>query len=141
MSSRRFVQLACLVLTVCGLPGLAAAQLPFEITVDDLLAVDSTAVRWTSLQTYVGGVRGELSYHDRDTSDGECKAVAVLAAANLLDRYEREHGDEPASIRVNFRCGTSYNGMIDYDGVIVRLDLWDAASGLLVYRGRKRGLP
>ncbi len=119
----------------------ATAQLPFDITQDDLQAVDTTALHWTSVQTYVGGVDGELRYRDPEVAEGECRAVALLGLLRLRNHYRRERGEAPVAIRLALRCAATYLGNLRYDGVVVQLELRDAATGELVYRGRRRGLP
>jgi hypothetical protein len=128
-------------LSAIGLPARAAAQLPFDLTQDDLSAVDTTAIRWTNFSTYVGGVEGDLRYTGDEATPGECKAVALLGAVRLRNFYRREQQDDPVTMRLGYRCGALYEGSLRYDGVVVRLELRDRSTGELLYQGRRRGPP
>lgn len=122
------------------LPKTTAAQLPFDIVQEDLQAVDTTAMRWSSVRTHSGGVEGELSYRVREVSDGACKAVALVAGLRLRNLYRQETDNDPVTVRLAVRC-PGYRAVLDYDGVVTRLELRDFTTGELVYRGRKRGFP
>jgi hypothetical protein len=118
----------------------AAAQLPFDITQEDLQAVDTTAMRWSNVRTHTGGVEGELSYRGLEVSDGECRAAALLGGIRLRNLYRRENQKEPVTLQLTVRCPT-YRAVLEYDGVVARLELRDVATGDLVYQGRRRGFP
>ncbi len=119
----------------------AAAQLPFDITPEDVSAIDTTLVQWTGLRTWVGGVEGELRYGASEVAEGECKALALLGLVKLRNYYQRQREESPVTLRLTLRCGTAYRGSLAYDGVVVRLDLYDRTTGARVYQGRHRGLP
>ncbi len=121
--------------------GETSAQLPFDVTQDDLLAVDSTAFRWTALRASVGAVEGELSYVVEEVMPEVCRAVALYGMLRLRNYYMREEGGVPVSMRMNTRCGPDYVGVLEYDGVYVHLKLLDRRTNDLVYQGRYRGLP
>ena len=141
MNERSWIKTATLTaLMVLCLSGPAAAQLPFDIAQEDLQAVDTTAMRWSNVRTHTGGVEGELSYRVLEVSDGECKAAALLGGIRLRNLYRREHEREPVTLQLTVRC-PAYRAVLDYDGVVARLELRDAATGGLVYQGRKRGFP
>jgi hypothetical protein len=119
----------------------AAAQLPFEISLEDLQAVDTTAMRWTDVRSHIGGVEGEFSYRDPEVTEGECKAVVFLGGLRLRNLYRRERQEEPVTLRLTARCGAAYRASLDYDGVVARLEVRDVATGEIVYQGRKRAFP
>ena len=122
-------------------PARAAAQLPFDVVQEDLLAVDTTAMRWQALSTSVGGVEGELRYVVGDVTEGECRAMAVLGMLRLRNYYLKQQGERPVTLRMRLLCGAAYRGYVEYDGVTLRFELRDRATGELLYEGRRRGLP
>ncbi len=123
------------------IPARATSQVPFDITRTDLMEVDTAAFRWRSLRTSVGGVEAELSYRRPGATEGECRAVALLGGLRMRNRYVRLREEQPLSLSLALRCGDGYRGVLRYDGVVVTLELRDAVTGELVYRGRRRGLP
>ncbi|UCF20370.1 MAG: hypothetical protein JSU87_02900 [Gemmatimonadota bacterium] len=137
---RVFVWLTAALLAA-GTPRGALAQLPFDLLPEELLQVDTAAVRWSNLRSFVGGAEVDLYYATETVETGECKAVALLGLLRLRDHYRRQRETEPVSLRLRLRCARLFNGLLEYDGVSVRLELRDESSGALVYRGRHRGLP
>jgi hypothetical protein len=122
-------------------PAHAAAQLPFDLTEADLSRVDTAAVRWIAVRTYVGGAEAALSYASDDVTPGECKAAAVLALLRLYRHYQARQEEPPVSMQMSFTCGGLYEGDVDYDGLVVRLVLRDDTTGALIYEGRWRRFP
>ena len=108
---------------------------------DEILLVDTAAVSWSNLRTFVGGAEAEIRYSNEAAEIGECKAVALLGLLQLRNYYERQRETEPISLRLRFHFASGYRGYLQYDGVSVRLELRDGLSGELVYQGRHRGLP
>lgn len=119
----------------------AEAQLPFDLTREDVAEADTAAMRWSRLATFVGGAEGSLRYLDEEVSEGECRAVAYLAFLRLRNYYTQRREEAPVALRLGFRCGVPYRGTIEYDGIAVRLELRDHASGRILYRGSIRGPP
>jgi hypothetical protein len=105
------------------------------------LRVDTAAARWVTVRAYVGGAEAELSYSAVEATPGECRAAAVLGMLQLRQYYLRQRASAPVSMRITFRCGTLYRGGIEYDGLVLRLELRDGATGALIYQGRRRGFP
>ncbi len=128
-------------LLAVGPPRQALAQLPFDLLPEEVLQVDTAAVRWSDLRSYFGGAEAEIYYATESVELGECKAVALLGLLRLRDYYRRQRESDPVSLRLRLRCARLYRGLLEYDGVSVRLELRDGSSGALVYRGRHRGLP
>ncbi|UCC83155.1 MAG: hypothetical protein JSW46_19750 [Gemmatimonadota bacterium] len=141
MNERSWIKTATLTaLIVLCLPETTAAQIPFEILQEDLQAVDTTAMRWSNVRMHTGGVEGELSYRVLEVSEGGCKAVALLGGLRLRNLYRRENQKDPVTLQLTARC-PGYRAVLDYDGVVARLELRDGATGRLVYQGRTRGFP
>ncbi len=132
-----FLAVAALLLV----PMRAAAQLPFDLTQENLLSVDTTVLRWAAVRTYVGGAEASLVYGEGAVDPGVCRAVAALAVGRLRSHYRRLRESEPVSLHLAVRCGRSHRASLQYDGVMARLEVRDASTGHLVYRGRRRGLP
>lgn len=120
-------------------PTRATAQLPFDLTEEDLRGVEAAGPHFTSVRTYVGGAEAELRYSAEEATAGECRAAALLGTLRLRRRYQDQRGEAPVSLRMAFRCGTAYRGEVVFDGLVVRLELRDGSSGSLIYRGRWRG--
>ncbi|NIN72305.1 MAG: hypothetical protein GTO46_10400 [Gemmatimonadetes bacterium] len=141
MNERSWITTATLtaLILVC-LPETTAAQLPFDILEEDLQAVDTTAMHWSNVRTHTGGVEGELAYRVLEVSEGGCKAVALLGGVRLRNLYLRESQRDPVTLQLTVRC-PGYRALLDYDGVVARLELRDVATGGLVYQGRNRGFP
>jgi hypothetical protein len=141
VNERSWIKTATLTaLIVVCLPETTAAQLPFDILEEDLQAVDTTAMRWSNVRTHTGGVEGELAYRVLEVSEGGCKAVAFLGGVRLRNLYLRARERELVTLRLTVRC-PGYRAVLDYDGVVARLEVRDVATGELVYQGRKRGFP
>ncbi len=141
MKERSWIKTVTLTaLIVVCLSETTAAQLAFDILQEDLQAIDTTAMRWSNVRTHSGGVEGELSYRVLEVSEGECKAAALLGGLRLRNHYRREKQKDPVTLQLTVRC-PGYRAILDYDGVVARLELRDVATGALVYRGRKRGFP
>ena len=119
----------------------AAAQHPFNITLEEVAAVDTLAMHWRQIATSVGGVEGRLHYVVEGPSDGECRAVGVLGMVHLRDRYSGEAGERPVTLRLQIYCGMDVRGHVDYDGVTTTFELRNRATGQIVFQGRVRGLP
>ncbi len=128
-------------MTALASPSQTAAQLPFDLTAEDLLQVDTVELRWVGLRTYVGGAEGSLAYDAPTIELGLCRAVAVVGLARMRVHYRNERGTEPVTLRLAVRCGLSYRASLEYDGVMLRLEVRHRSSGELVYQGRRRGLP
>lgn len=122
-------------------PMQTAGELPFEVTRADLLTVDTAAIRWRTLRTYVGGVEAEFVYVDTDVDGLECRAAAVIAMARVRNRYKRDQGSEPLALKMDFHCGTLYRGAVRYDGMTTSLEIVDRSNGDRLYAARMRGLP
>lgn len=122
-------------------PSRTLAQLPFDVAPEHLLQIDTAAIQWTGLSSYVGGVEATLRYRASAVTLDDCKAVAFLAILRLRNYYQRERGGALVSMRLGLECASLYRGSIDYDGVTVRLSLRERSSGDLVYQGRHHGLP
>ncbi len=122
-------------------PAQSTDELPFELTREDVRSVDTSAIRWTTLRTFVGGAEAEFLYENREVTPEECRAAALIGAARLRTHYRVERQDEPVSLRMGFQCGMIYTGVLRYDGVNSHLEVREVASGELIYRGRQRGLP
>lgn len=118
----------------------AGGSQPFGVTHEDLLQVRLDVMRWTALDTYVGGISATLQYQRDDPTDGECRAAVLVGVARLHKRYTDERGSEPVTLRLGFSCGASYDGELRYDGVNTYLRVRDIESGDVVYEGRERGL-
>lgn len=127
--------------TVPASPSTTAAQLPFDITATDLIQVDTAALRWLGIRTYVGGAEGSLAYGSGKVEPGVCRAAAIVGVARLRAHYRELRGGEPVTLRLAVRCGDSYRASMEYDGVILRLEVRDLSRGERVYQGRRRGLP
>lgn len=138
---RTKVSTTLLFLGLFGLAGPATAQLPFDVTREDLASVETGDIVWTGLRDFVGGVDGELEYRREEVSEGECRAVVLTAARRLRILYATEHGEQPVTLRLAARCGARYEARLSYDGLVAFLELRDPAGGTIVYRGRHRGLP
>ncbi len=122
-------------------PSTASAQLPFDITTEDLVQVDTAGLRWLGLRTYVGGAEGSLAYGSGKVELEVCRAAAVVGIVRMRIHYREIRGGEPVTLRLAVRCGPSYRASLEYDGVMLRLEMRDLARGELVYQGRRRGLP
>ncbi len=133
-----FVFLA--VATVPASPSTTAAQLPFDIKATDLIQVDTAALRWLGIRTYVGGAEGSLVYSSGKVELEVCRAAAVVGVARIRVHHRELRGSEPVTLRLAVRCGDSYRASMEYDGVILRLEVRDLSRGELVYQGRRRGL-
>jgi hypothetical protein len=127
------------------IPAGAAAQgqeLPFDLTQADLVAVDTAAFNWKVARASVGGVEGEFLYAGAEPpTEGECRAAALMGMLRLRNYYRSQNQDELISIRMNFRCAALYGGLLEYDGVVLTLEIKDAATGDVLYRKSRRGLP
>lgn len=123
------------------LPTQSTGQLSFGVTQEDLQHIDAAAIRWTTLRTFVGGVEAELLYNAEAVTAVECRAVALLGVLQLRNHYVRQRKAAPVAMRMDFRCGTLYDGRFRYNGVIARLEIRDGSTGDLIYEGRRRGLP
>ncbi len=122
-------------------PTRVAAQLPFDLSTEEVLSVDTTALRWLSVRTYLGGAEASLAYGDGAVDPGVCRAVTAVGVVRLRSHYRRLRESEPVSLHLAVRCGRSHSASLRYDGVMVRLEVRDAGTGRLVYQGRRRGLP
>lgn len=122
-------------------PGRASAQLPFDITRDDLLAVDPGSLVWTRLTTHVGGIEGEARYNRAPTSLAVCKAAAIMAGVRMQRQYVRSNGEEPISLQLHLVCAGEIRGVLRYDGLALRLEMVDVRNGTLLYQGRANGFP
>lgn len=137
-----FVWMATLaIIAAVQQPTQTSGELAFELTRYDLLTVDTAAIRWTTLSTYVGGVDAEFVYANREVMPNECRGAALIGIARLRNYYRKEQRNEPVTMRMDFQCGLTYRGGLRYDGVNARLEIVEIASGELIYRGRRRGLP
>jgi hypothetical protein len=122
-------------------PTQSSGELAFELTRYDLLTVDTTAIRWTTLSTYVGGVDAEFVYSNREVMPNECRGAALIGMVRLRNYYRQEQRNEPVTMRMDFQCGLIYRGGFRYDGVNARLEIVEITSGESIYQGRRRGLP
>jgi hypothetical protein len=111
------------------------------LTRQNLLAVDTAAIRWTTLGTYVGGVDAEFLYRTLEVTPEECRAAALIGMVRLRNYYRQKQGDEPVTMRMDFQCGMAYKGGLRYNGVNAELEIRDVASGEQIYLKRRRGLP
>lgn len=142
MEARLRVRVAFLaIMTALASPSWAAAQLPFELTAEDLQRVDTSELRWVGLRTYVGGAEGSLVLDAQKVELRVCRAAAVVGLARMRVHYLEAREREPVTLRLAVRCGLSYRASLEYDGVILRLEVRDLSSAELVYQGRSRGLP
>lgn len=139
--SRTFVGLTIALSGVLQSPIEALAQLPFDLTEQDVVAVDSSAIRWADVKTYMGGAEAQLHYEVEEPLEGECRAAALMGLLRLRDHYVGKTEESPVTLRLAFRCGAAYRGNVEYDGLIVRVEQRDLSGGQLVYQGRRRGLP
>lgn len=128
-------------LALFGSVSAATAQLPFDVTGEDLASIEAGAMAWTELRDFVGGVDGELEYRREEVGQGECRAVAVAGTRRLRRLYTTEHGEPPLTLRLAVRCGARYEARLTYDGLVALLEIRGSARGDIVYRGRHRGLP
>ncbi len=129
------------VVTALASPSSTAAQLPFDLTPEDLLQADTAGLRWVGLRTYVGGAEGSLAYDAQTVELALCRAVAVVGLARMRVHYRAVRESEPVTLRLAVRCGLSYRAGLEYDGVMLRLEVRELTSGELVYQARRRGLP
>lgn len=122
-------------------PTQSPGELAFDLTRYDLLTVDTAAIRWTTLRTFVGGVDAEFLYGDPEVTPEQCRGAALIGMVRLRNYYKQQQGSEPVSMRMDFQCGMTYRGGLRYDGVSARLEIRDVATGEPIYRKRRRGLP
>ncbi|NIR46021.1 MAG: hypothetical protein GWN99_16465 [Gemmatimonadetes bacterium] len=122
-------------------PAAARAQLPFDVTQDDLAAVDTARFSWPSLGTSMGGPSGELDYLVEVSSEAECRAVGLLGMLRLRNYYMKRFDKRPVVLNLRVRCGPRYRGHIEYDGITTSFELREGPGGRVVYQGRVRGLP
>lgn len=113
---------------------------PFQVTAEDLALVQTDSVRWLAVRSFVGGMEGRVAYLRREPAPGECRAVALLAAGRLRNRYQTDRETPPVRLQLDFRCGERYEGTLRYDGVNVHLEQREPGKPGFVYRGRARGL-
>lgn len=132
---------APLVAVLIGAPTRAAAQLPFELTGDDLATVDTSAIVWTRLTTHIGGLEGNVRYQKQEPALEECKAVALLTGVRMQRQYVRKHEEEPVSLRLDLVCGDDVSGLLRYDGLMLSLVIREEITGAVLYDGRRRGFP
>ncbi len=137
---RGFIAFSAIV-TAWASPARAAAQLPFDLTAEDLLQVDTAGLSWQGLRTYVGGAEGSLAYGSGEVELGVCRAVAVIGIVRMRAHYRSLRDREPVTLRLAVRCGASHRATLEFDGVTLRLEVRDSSRGDLVYQGRRRGLP
>lgn len=122
-------------------PSQSRGEPAFDLTRHDLLSVDTTAIRWTELRMYVGGVEAEFLYGIRDVAPEECRAAALIGMVRLRNYYRQEQGSEPVTLRMDFQCGLLYRGGVRYDGVYARMEVRDVETGEPLYKGDRLGLP
>ncbi len=117
-------------------------ELPFGLSANDVARVQTAAMSWTAMRTYVGGIEADMSYAPPDEiTAGECRAVAFVGLLRMRDHYMKSRDALPIAMRLNLQCGSSYRAGLGYDGLNVKLRLTDSASGRILYQGRWRGIP
>lgn len=126
------------------LPAAASAQdeviWPFDVTREDLAGVRLDSLRWIEARSFTGGIQGRIFYANSETTEGGCRAIALIAAGQLRDVYMEERESEPVRLELQFRCADLFAGSIRYDGVNVYLDLLEPTLRRSVYQKRERGL-
>ena len=114
---------------------------PFDVSREALAQVDTSALQWTTLRTFTGGVEGSLYYHPGSVTPEQCKAVVVIGMVRMRNLYLHEIEEAPVVLRMDFRCAAAFLGTLRYDGVNTHLQIKDATSGEILYKGRELGLP
>ncbi|MEE9156283.1 MAG: hypothetical protein V3U38_06510 [Gemmatimonadota bacterium] len=131
------------ILISCAVPASAQTRstLPFDVSREALAQVDTSALQWTTLRTFTGGVEGSLYYHPGGVTPEQCKAVVVIGMVRMRNLYLQEIEEAPVVLRMDFRCAAAFFGTLRYDGVNTHLQIKDATSGEILYKGRELGLP
>ncbi len=131
------------ILISCAVPASAQTRstLPFDVSREALARVDTSALQWTTLRTFTGGVEGSLYYHPGGVTPEQCKAVVVIGMVRMRNLYLQEIEEAPVVLRMDFRCAAAFLGTLRYDGVNTHLQIKDANSSEILYKGREPGLP
>ena len=137
------MRLITLVFLLISAPAAWAQQreLPFDVSRQALVSLDTLLISWTAVDSHPGGVEGDIFYQPESVTAGECRALALIGLVRLRNLYAQRSSTLPVSMRLSVLCAGRYRGSLEYDGVNTRLEIRESDSGAITYSGREPGLP